>query len=117
MPRRREKPISHTASVAIVRTGWASPTGVHYSLWAWWGRQSCRLAGLMAGLSLPRKPACRQDCRLHKSAHDGELVQVLDLRPDGSIDPLNLGIRRLDHVILVGRVRAVAVAKPEVSGW
>src|SRR3954471_24733755 len=45
----------------------------------------------------------------------GKLVEVIDERAHGSVIPGDLRIGALDHVILVGRVRAAAVAKAEVA--
>src|SRR5262249_3619604 len=51
-----------------------------------------------------------------RSADRRELSQVLDERPDRAVEALNLRVRGLDDVVLVGRVRARAVAEAEVSG-
>ena len=45
-----------------------------------------------------------------------ELGEVLDERPHRAVEALDLRVRRLDHVVLVGRVRAAAVAEAEVAG-
>src|SRR4029453_13847031 len=54
-----------------------------------------------------------------ESAHrlgDGcELVEVVDVRAYGAVPAAHLRVRRLDHQVLVGRVRAAAVAEAEVA--
>src|SRR5215472_964875 len=50
------------------------------------------------------------------SAHLREFVKVFDVRKRGAVHALHLGIAGLDDVILIGRMRAVAMAESEVSG-
>src|SRR5437763_16752603 len=45
-----------------------------------------------------------------------ELVQILHERHHRAVEALHLWVGRLDHVVLVGRVRATAVAEAEVAG-
>src|SRR5215472_22671 len=50
------------------------------------------------------------------SAHLREFVKIFDVRKRGAVHALHLGIAGLDDVILIGRMRAVAMAESEVSG-
>src|SRR4029079_11081282 len=48
-------------------------------------------------------------------ASGGELVQELDVGARRAVDALELGVRRLDEVVLVGGVGSAAVAQAEVA--
>src|SRR5215469_17279834 len=50
------------------------------------------------------------------SAHLRELVKIFDMRKRGAVHAQHLGIAGLDDVILIRRMRAVAMAESEVSG-
>src|SRR5882672_2878247 len=45
-----------------------------------------------------------------------QLVPVVDEAADRGVEPVQPGIARLDQVVLVGGVRAAAVAQSEVAG-
>jgi hypothetical protein len=46
-----------------------------------------------------------------------KLVEILDVRAGRAVEPLHLRIRRLNHIILVRRMRSAAVTKTEMAGW
>src|SRR5437870_4498478 len=50
-----------------------------------------------------------------RSGRVRHLVQIFDVRAHGAVDALDFRRRRLDDVVLVGRVRAAAVAPSEVA--
>src|SRR5271157_4454165 len=50
------------------------------------------------------------------SADRRQFVQILDVRARRAVDAYKLGVLRLDDVVFVRRVRAVAVAQAEVAG-
>src|SRR5215469_5035578 len=51
-----------------------------------------------------------------RSAHLREFVKVFGVGKRGAVHALYPGIAGLDHVILIGRMRPVAVAKSEMPG-
>src|SRR5215471_21725151 len=50
-------------------------------------------------------------------ARAAKLVEVLDARTSRAVEALHLRIRRLNHIILVRRMRTAAVTKTEMAGW
>src|SRR5215472_6927473 len=50
------------------------------------------------------------------SAHLREFVEIFDMGKRGAVHAQHLGIAGLDDVILIGRMRAIAMAESEVSG-
>src|SRR5204862_6763715 len=60
---------------------------------------------------LPR-PRCVRDTHqglTPASAGARDLVEVFDVGAHGTVEALDLGVRRLDEVVLIGRVRAAPV--------
>src|SRR6266702_6406766 len=51
-----------------------------------------------------------------RSAHLREFVKICGVRKRGAVHALHPGIAGLDDVILVGRMRAVALAESEMPG-
>src|SRR5436309_395678 len=72
---------------------------------------SCRYRTPRMSASLQPARPCGRTPKLFS-----EFVQVLDERHHGAVVALHIRIGRLDHVVLVRRVRAAAVAEAEVAG-
>jgi len=54
--------------------------------------------------------------RLHRRTSVSEREEIRGVRSHSTVPVADIRIRRLDNEVLVGRVRAAAMAKPEVSG-